>query len=312
MNLNSIKKLYKEGEMDKVEFISEMKKFHDVLFDYSTNLKDTEIGGVEILDNKVIFTTRKTNYHSGNCRFTVDIKDPRVVPIEAFNFGCYELEDSKMMFDLMKHQNIIFDIGANIGWYSIHIANTFEESTIYAFEPIPETFEKLIKNHELNRVSNLFIENVALSNFKGELNFFYSPYQTGAASSKNILGSEDITKLTCPTTSVDMYIKDKNIKGLDFIKCDVEGAEYLVLQGAAESIKEYKPIVFAEMLRKWSKKFDYHPNDIVSFMKDMGYGCFVNRVSKLVQIHEIDEYTIETNFFFLNLDKHKYIVENYK
>lgn len=312
MNLNSIKELYNNGEMSKVEFISEMKKFHDVLFDYSNNLLETEIAGVEIIDNKVIFTTRETNYHSGDCRFIVDTRDPRVVPIEAFNFGCYELEDSRMMFDLMKHQKIIFDIGANIGWYSIHIANTFEESMIYAFEPIPETFEKLGKNHELNKVSNLFIENIALSNFKGELNFFYSPYQTGAASSKNILGIEDLKELTCPTTTVDLYIKDKNIKGLDFIKCDVEGAEFFVLQGASESIQSYKPIVFAEMLRKWSKKFDYHPNDIVDFMKNMGYGCFVNRALKLFQIEEIDDNTLETNFFFLNLEKHEFLIEKYR
>ncbi len=86
---------------------------------------------------------------------------------------------------------------------------------------------------------------------------------------------------------------------LDFIKCDVEGAELLTFQGGLKTITKYKPIVFTEMLRKWSAKFNYHPNEIIELFKDIGYGCYFVVNDKLHEIKMMTDETIETNFFFL-------------
>ena len=71
-------------------------------------------------------------------------------------------------------------------------------------------------------------------------------------------------KVECNVRRMDDFVKDENINRIDFIKCDVEGSELFVYQGGIESIDRFKPIVFSEMLRKWSNKFGYHPNDIIN------------------------------------------------
>ena len=103
---------------------------------------------------------------------------------------------------------------------------------------------------------------------------------------------------------MDSFVREMNIQQLDFVKCDVEGAEYFVYQGGIESLRKFKPIIFSEMLRKWSAKFNYHPNDIINFLSKIGYLCFVIHEDKLEQFTLMDENTLETNFIFLHEKKH--------
>jgi len=77
----------------------------------------------------------------------------------------------------------------------------------------------------------------------------------------------------CNVKTLDDFINKKKIK-IDFIKCDVEGAELFVFLGAKKVLLEHKPIIFCEMLRKWCKKFKYHPNEIILLFYKLGYKCF--------------------------------------
>lgn len=305
MNIKETKSQFKTNTLTKVDFINKMHEFHKVLFDFSENLKDTEIAKIEIEDGKVIFTSRKTDLHPGGAKFYVDVIDKRVTPVDTFNFDQYELEDSEMLYKLVSDGDIIFDVGANIGWYSNHLSKKLPNAKIYSFEPIPETHAQVKRNIELNNASNITLNNVALSDKIQTLTFFYSPTITGASSAANITENENMVKLECVTNTIDNYVNDNNIAALDFIKCDVEGAEFMVYKGGAETIKKHQPIVFTEMLRKWAAKFGYHPNDIISFFKQFGYNCYTSHDGKLILIETVTDATIETNFFFLHPVKHK-------
>jgi FkbM family methyltransferase len=305
MNIKETKSRFKTGQFNKVEFIDNMHEFYKILFDFSNNLDETEISKIEIQDQAVIFTSRTTEHHPGNVRFYTDLIDKRSTPLEAFNFDQYEKEDSEILYKLVNDNSVIFDIGANIGWYSIHLAKKLPSSQIHSFEPIPETFNKLKKNKELNDSANIILNNFALSDSKKILSFYYSPLQTGASSSVNITGNSEMVKLECQTNTIDIYVAENKINKLDFIKCDVEGAEFFVYKGGIETIRRFTPIVFTEMLRKWAAKFDYHPNDIINFYNQFGYNCYASENGKLKIIHKVIEETEETNFFFLHPDKHK-------
>ncbi|WP_342228107.1 FkbM family methyltransferase [Rickettsiella endosymbiont of Rhagonycha lignosa] len=63
-----------------------------------------------------------------------------------------------------------------------------------------------------------------------------------------------------------MIFSEQKMTKLDFIKCDVEGAELTIYTGGINVIREHKAIIFTEMLRKWSVKFNYHPNDIIALL----------------------------------------------
>ena len=97
---------------------------------------------------------------------------------------------------------------------------------------------------------------------------------------------------------------------VDFIKCDVEGAELFVYQGGIESIQKNQPIIFTEMLRKWSAKFNYNPNEIIDLLFGLGYRCFIAKADQLVEFFRMDDNTIETNFFFLHSDNHSALIES--
>lgn len=70
-------------------------------------------------------------------------------------------------------------------------------------------------------------------------------------------------------TTLDIIATD--LTRLDFIKCDVEGAELLVLQGARSTLDRLSPILFLEVFDKWTIAFDYTPADLVCFLRDIGY-----------------------------------------
>lgn len=224
----------------------------------------------------------------------------------------YEKDDSEMLFNLVKDGDTIFDIGANIGWYSNHLAKKFPNSKIYSFEPIPETFNQISANTELNGSTNIRLNNLALSSKKEKLTFYYSPTVTGASSSKNITENQNMTKLEIEADTIDNFIMTNSIDNLDFVKCDVEGAEYFVYQGGLETFKNKKPIIFTEMLRKWAAKFDYHPNDIINYFLQFGYKCFTANRGKLKMVDKVDEQTMETNFFFLHESKHSHVLNEFR
>ena len=311
MNIKKTKNEYKEQKISKGDFIEKMHEFHRVLFDFSENLKHTEIAKIEIQDDTVVFTTRATDYHPGGCKFYVDVVDKRVTPVDTFNFDMYEKDDSEMLFKLINDGDTIFDIGANIGWYSNHLAKKFPNSTIYSFEPIPETFNQIRANTKLNGAMNIRLNNLALSSKKEKLTFYYSPTVTGASSSQNITENQSMTKLELEAETIDNFIISNSIDKLDFVKCDVEGAEYFVYQGGLETFKHKKPIIFTEMLRKWAAKFGYHPNDIINYFFQFGYKCFIANQGKLKIVDKVDDQTIETNFFFLHESKHSHVINGF-
>lgn len=99
-------------------------------------------------------------------------------------------------------------------------------------------------------------------------------------------------------------MNEEFIKRLDFIKCDIEGAELFALRGGKKTIEKYKPILFVAMLQKWSAKFNYHPNDIIRLMKKVGYHCFEINGEHLSWLSVMTDETVATNFFFLHTEKH--------
>ena len=83
-----------------------------------------------------------------------------------------------------------------------------------------------------------------------------------------------------------------------------------VFKGGLNTLQRDKPIVFTEMLRKWSAKFDYHPNEMIKLFAELGYECFVTKQGEFWRFFEMDENTIETSFFFMHSIKHKKEIES--
>lgn len=250
------------------------------------------------------------NHH--RLRMVLNCDDYESVPYAIVAFADFEKKETEMirrMISMLPRDIICYDIGANEGWYTLHIMKDNPKAKVYSFEPGPITFTRLKNNMVINGLKTDNCVNMGLFNKEDKMEFFYDPHGSGASSMVNLREKESIKKLFVDVTTLDSWTEKQEIERLDFIKCDVEGSELFVYQGGKETINRYKPIVFTEMLRKWSARFGYHPNDIIKFFAEIGYGCFViGGDSRLKEINEVTEETIETNYFFLHLEKHDDII----
>lgn len=297
---------YKVGKIDKWSYIDKMYDVHSILFEYSEFIKDTEISKIEIEDGEVIMTFR-----SSGVKFICAKGDKRIAPFDALNFASYEADELNMQLELMHLNATILDIGGNYGWYALHVAKKYPNAKVMSFEPIPDTYLHLNKNIAINGLSNIVTYNFGLSDEKGKFLFYYDPELSVNASLQNVSAKASIAEVECTVDTLDNFWKDSKTS-IDFIKCDVEGAELLAFKGAREIIRKDLPIIFTEMLRKWTTKFNYHPNEIIDLLSTLGYDCFVLLDKKLKRFYTVDENTIETNYFFLHTEKHASLINKYK
>lgn len=286
--------LFIKGKIEKRKYIENMYSFHGLLFDYSNFIRNRDISKIEITDGSVVFTTRQ---HA--IKIISKESDQRMAPIEILNFKRYEDSDFDMVIKLLKDDDVVFDIGGNIGYYSIAMSKIKSNLKIHAFEPIPSTYEMFIGNKMLNN-ADITVNNFGLSDEDKELTFYYYKEGSGNASAAIMDEERDTSKINCKVKKMDDYFEISGLNRLDFIKCDVEGAELFAFKGGLKTIEKYKPIIFTEMLRKWSAKFNYHPNDIIKLLAPIGYSCYYECNGELVKIVQIDDDTKPTNFFFLH------------
>ena len=297
-------------DQNKIEYLknvhSNIMKFKEIGY----LLKDSDIEEIGFTEKNVFI---KLNSLFNNLKMSVDDYDFEEVPMSLISFGKYEVEETNMVKTILSKLNknnfVFLDIGANLGWYSLNVLKNFSNAIIYAFEPSPETYKRLQNNFKLNCFDTNSIFNIGLFNEEGQMDFFYDIAGSGASSLKDIRGRDTVKKIQVNVEKLDDWCQKNKIQDIDFIKCDVEGAEYFVFQGGKNYIEKCQPIVFSEMLRKWSAKFNYHPNNIINFFNDLNYNCYIIKDKRLKKIKEITEETLETNYFFLNKEKHNFLIK---
>lgn len=72
-------------------------------------------------------------------------------------------------------------------------------------------------------------------------------------------------------TTIDDFVRRNGIDRIDFIKCDVEGAEKLVIDGARRSLEQFQPILLLEILETWTERYHYRPEDLFVLLTALGY-----------------------------------------
>ena len=219
----------------------------------------------------------------------------------------------------------IFDIGANVGRVSLGLAKAHEDAAIYAFEPVAATFRDLERNLRLNgEEAHIKAFHMGFYSESGDLKFFV-PGANEAASLRPITDAyyfkegdqgqgerrEHLEEVVCPVDTLDHFVKEQGVERIDFVKCDTEGAEKMVFAGGAHVFRELRPVVYTEMLRKHAARFGYHPNEIIEMFAGWGYGCYTSESERLLPFEEMDESTVETNFFFLHREKHRELLEKH-
>lgn len=173
--------------------------------------------------------------------------------------GTYELDEQKLFERVVKKGDVVFDIGAHVGFYTLLAAELVgNEGKVFSFEPLPRNIFYLKKHIEINNYKNIKIFEVAVSESSGTASF--------SASGKTFLGQFSKSgELEVRTIALDDLINSGEILPPDVIKIDVEGAEAAVLKGAVSLLMTHHPHIFIathgddarEICRRFVEAFGY-------------------------------------------------------
>lgn len=146
--------------------------------------------------------------------------------------GIYEKETYDLLKKILKKDSVFFDIGANVGLFSILASKNLNPSgKTFSFEASPTIFHFLKNNANANNCSNLSIFNNAVYDKSDyEISFFEAPPDKyGMGSLYDRAGSN---KVQIKTISIDDFMESNSIKNVDLIKIDIEGYEKFAFEGA--------------------------------------------------------------------------------
>lgn len=208
-----------------------------------------------------------------------------------------------------KKESTIFDIGANLGHFSKEFCKVYNSSCkVYSFEPVSYNFT--ILRNVVKDYTNIIIENIALSNDNGK-DFIFIPVKESGKIGNGLahLGAEDkrdFIKEEIILKKMDDYVEEMGIEKIDFIKCDVEGAELLVFQGGEDSIKKFNPNIYCEIDHNMTKRLGYHPSDFWRFFEKIGYKFYLYDHHGKV-FNPVEEYK-EPGDYFIFPEEYKFIL----
>ncbi|HWJ27246.1 MAG TPA: FkbM family methyltransferase [Flavisolibacter sp.] len=183
------------------------------------------------------------------------------------------MENKVLVYDLqtieiIKRQPVdavCIDIGVNEGQMLSYLNKHCKKGQVFGFEPIPDLNRYLTRKFKNKRIQ---IQELALSDVNGELEFFYFPDRKAVSGLRSREMSESYNLIKVQTRKLDDIFQSDR---LDFIKIDVEGAEYNVLKGAHNTLYKHHPVLVFESGLGGLEHFGNTPEELFDFLNALNY-----------------------------------------
>lgn len=208
------------------------------------------------------------------------------------------------------------DLGANFGLYCYHLAKVLGRSgRIYAFEPVPFTFETLRLVAKILGFRNVTLFEKGCAEEAGRISFEV-PVQTSgafAAGQAYIGGRRDdregkeqqvrwagTRQVVCDVVKLDDFLPE--VESLSLIKCDIEGAELLAFRGAKKMIAKHLPSVICEINPWFLEGFGIRLDELLAFFSEQDYRLYHYRTEAgrgILKPVEADQ-VVEDNYIFIH------------
>ena len=199
------------------------------------------------------------------------------IPVGYHNYfeRDYELNNINFINNYLSDGMTVIDIGAHIGLLSVVMAQKVKkEGRVFSFEPTPSTFSLLTKTIAINNLSGVVQPNqMAVSDKKGKTFFYITDIEAHNSNSlsdnKRDYGNEH--KIEVELVSVDEFANNNNLKKIDFIKIDAEGAEYSVLKGCEATMRRDNPKMILALHPKSITNYGDSLEKIWDYLQMFGY-----------------------------------------
>lgn len=185
----------------------------------------------------------------------------------------YEESFSRAMLENVSNGDVVWDIGANVGFYTKQFADKVgSEGKVYGFEPSPKTIS--ILNQNIAGLQNVTTVNKALSDYDGELNFLIqenSDTTTDRLVDNNYAPKSGEKCVKVSVVTADSLIKNSEVSFPNFCKIDVEGYEMEVVKGMSGMLNDQRLRVICievHFTRLNERGLDGAPKQIESMLKD--------------------------------------------
>jgi FkbM family methyltransferase len=185
----------------------------------------------------------------------------------------YEHRDSSYLSSLIRETDVCFDVGSNLGFYTLLMASRAHRGEVHAFDPIKLNCDLLNCSVALNGFGNITVNNFALGSAPGEAMFSVST--DGAYSSLLPTGRmPESQKIKVRIDTLSEYVNRTPQQRIDVMKMDVEGAEELVLDGGATIFQraDIRPrVVMLELYEETMVPYGTTIRSMVEKMAGFGY-----------------------------------------
>jgi FkbM family methyltransferase len=201
------------------------------------------------------------------------------VAADAWSRTRFERHELDFILKILQPGMTFFDVGANVGLYSLAAAKKAVDGKVFSFEPCQWTYQRLLRNVELNGLQNISTVCTALGESSGQAVLqINAPGKDGL----NTLGrarhpdSEITGQETVPVTTLDEFMAQSRICKVDVMKIDVEGAELFLFRGARNLLEQpASPLILYESDAMLTAGFSYHPVETMWLLERHGYSFFV-------------------------------------
>lgn len=190
------------------------------------------------------------------------------------------VEEEKVLTSLLHSNDIVIDVGANVGTLSLLFANKIlSEGKVISIEAHPTIFAFLHQNIKLNRHLEPYIDlyNYAIGEKEGKI--YFSNKFNDDMNGISLTNSN----LSCIMKTLDTILSSYAYETIHLLKIDVEGYELFALQGAIETLKKTN-IVYFESFEEQFLKYGYSTKDIIQFFKTEGFSVYKLTSDKPIEL----------------------------
>lgn len=221
-------------------------------------------------------------------------------PVYRFVYYLFKRKQDAFEILLLKRfirpGDVVLDIGANVGFYSETMAAIVgKNGEVHAFEPDPTNFRHLVSS--THRYKNIISNNMAVSNQTGELKLFTSNLLNVDHRSYPIdnFGTSFLVK----ADAIDNYLNGKKI---NFIKMDIQGAEFYALAGMNKTLDLNPEIkILTEFWPFGLKESGSSVDKFQEFLKSKGFLFYIIQDENLINIIDLSDYREKPEREYFNL-----------
>jgi len=212
----------------------------------------------------------------------------------------YEPESVPLFFRLATRARVTFDVGAYVGFFSLLAAHANTEGIVYAFEPMADAFERLQKNVALNLLNNIRCTAAAVGEIDGKAEFYHVADYLPCSSSLSfefMQSAGAVRSSVVPVVTLDRFVQETGLGGIDLVKIDTESTEPQVLRGMIETLRRDHPILMCEVLKDRGSE-----RPLEEILRPLGYRFYLLTPDGPVLRDQIEGHSSWLNYLFTTFE----------